>query len=94
MDGWMDGWMDGQVWMGMALQMDLYGTEVEMAEPSETQGWMGHLRKVRVEVDRPHQAEGSKHAHDGDFFQAVCRLRLILFHLYYQNIRESGNLGT
>lgn len=36
--------------------MDLYGTEVEMAESSETQGWMGHLRKVRVEVDVPLQA--------------------------------------
>lgn len=63
------GWMDGQVWIGMALRMDLYGTKVEIAEPSETLGWMGHLRKVRVEMDVPHQAEGSKHTHYGDFLQ-------------------------
>lgn len=80
--------------MGMALQMDLYGMEVEMAEPSETQGWIGHLRRVRVEVDVPHQAECSKHSHDEYFFQAICRLRLILFHLCYQNASESENLGT
>lgn len=24
------GWMDGQVWVGMAIQMDLYGAEAEM----------------------------------------------------------------
>lgn len=24
------GWMDGQVWVGMAIQMDLYGAEAVM----------------------------------------------------------------
>lgn len=61
----------------MALQMDLYDMEVEIAEPRETRGWMGLLRKVRMELDEPYQAEGSKNIPDGKFFQAVCKLRLI-----------------
>lgn len=54
--------------MGIAVQMDLYGTEVEMAVPSETQQWLGHLGKVRVKVDVHHQAKGSKHTHHGGLF--------------------------
>lgn len=76
--------------MGMALQMYLYDMEVDIAEPSETRGWMGLLRKVRVELDEPHQAEDSKNIPDGKFFQAVCKLRLNFICV----TRTQGDTGT
>lgn len=62
--------------MGMDLQMDLYGTEVEMAELSETQGWIGYLRKMRMQFDEPHHAEGSKHTHDEEFFSVYLQTQV------------------
>ena len=74
MDRWMDGWM----WRQISLQMDLCGTEVEMAEPSERQGWMEHFRKVRVELEVPHQAEGSKHTHGREFFSGYLQTQVVV----------------
>lgn len=42
------GWMDGQVWVGMAIQMDLYGTEAEMVNQWHT-GLDWVLKKVGSE---------------------------------------------
>lgn len=75
--------------------MDLYGTEVEMAEPDETHERIRYSRKMRMQFDVPHQAEGSKHTHDGEFFQSICKLRLMLFMLpEHEGKLEPGNLTT